>query len=241
MIPNESGIYRLYCPLNGREYIGSAVNLYQRMHHHIHHLVNNKHSNGKLQNHFNKYWKNSLEFEVLKLCRKDELIEWEQKCIDGRDPFFNICRIAGNTLGRLHTEETKKHLSETRKGKYPEHLKDTHTTPEARKKISGKARQRGIPKACVDAAIKANTGRKASAHEIRKRIEKQTKISPEDAADIKYQLTKGARQIDLAKKYGVCQRTISRVKQSLGIFGDEDYYKAACERFDKETRQEALF
>lgn len=240
MVPNTSGIYRIYSTINGREYIGSAVNLYQRMHHHFHYLRNGRHSNGKLQNYFNKYGPQSLEFEVVKHCKKKILIELEQKCIDGRKPYFNICQTAGNSLGFRHSKETLQRLSDMRKGKYPSHLEGTNHTVEARKKISIKAKERGIPRACVDAAIKANTGMAHNKSTIRRRVEKQTKLTPHDAAQITALLSLGINQMTIAPVFGVCQRTVSRVKQKLGIFGDVDY-DAALKRFEAETAQLDIF
>lgn len=113
------GIYKIESKIKPKRiYIGSAVNIKNRWRGHIKDLNNQKHGNSRLQNHFNKYGETDLIFSILTTCEKDDLIKTEQYFIDSYNPFFNICRTAGNTLGRKHSEETKKYLSELRKIQY---------------------------------------------------------------------------------------------------------------------------
>lgn len=103
-----SGIYKIESKINPeRIYIGSAVNMQQRKCTHFCLLRNNKHANIKLQSHFNKYGESDLVFSVLLGCEKNELLANEQFFIDSISPFFNICKIAGNTLGRKWSIETR--------------------------------------------------------------------------------------------------------------------------------------
>ena len=81
-----------------------------------------------------------LQFSILLECEKEDLIKIEQAFIDFNNPWFNICKVAGSTFGterseesrlkmkRVVSEETKKKLSESHKGKYP--------SEETRKKLS---------------------------------------------------------------------------------------------------------
>jgi group I intron endonuclease len=89
----KSGIYQI--SINSKTYIGSATNIYNRKHRHLHDLKNNKHCNGKLQNYFNKYGIENLLFEVIEVCDIESLLIREQYFIDSKKPFFNICKIAG--------------------------------------------------------------------------------------------------------------------------------------------------
>lgn len=116
----SSGIYQIQSIIKPeRIYIGCSINIPNRWHDHLKTLKQNKHCNSKLQNHYNKYGKNDLVFSILVLCDKDDLLIVEQYYIDVTNPYFNICKIAGITLGYKHTEETKKYLSKIRMGKDP--------------------------------------------------------------------------------------------------------------------------
>lgn len=214
---NKSGIYKIECKKTGAFYIGSAVSIYDRWHGHLSELKKGKHGNIHLQRIYNKYGKDQLSFSVIELCDVPQLLIKEQGYINKLNPTINICRVAGNTLGRKHSEETKAYLKSIRKGKSTAHLMGLNNTPEARKKISEAHKKRGLHPAFLAASKKANTGRKHT-KEMRNAIALiQTKISPNQAIEIKHAIACGEHQHVLAKKYNVSQRTISRVKQGLGI------------------------
>lgn len=102
----KSGIYRIRNLINNKFYIGSAINLNKRKNQHFHYLRKNKHHNKPLQNSFNKYDEKSFIFEVMCYCYKEDLVTNEQFYIDKYKPQYNICKIAGSSLGRKPTEET---------------------------------------------------------------------------------------------------------------------------------------
>ena len=112
----RSGIYAIKNKLNNKLYIGSAINFEKRKREHYSNLRNNKHHSKYLQRSFNKYGENNFEFIVLECCRPENLLIREQWYIDTLSPRYNICKIAGNSLGVKRTEETKKKLSESHKG-----------------------------------------------------------------------------------------------------------------------------
>jgi group I intron endonuclease len=115
-----SGIYKIRSRTKPqRFYIGSAVNLDRRWYEHLHDLRLNKHDNPKLQNHYNKYYENDLIFIVIEECLPELLIQKEQYYINELKPYFNICKIAGNTLG-IHyklSKETRDNFSKTHLGR----------------------------------------------------------------------------------------------------------------------------
>lgn len=129
-----SGIYKIESVIKGNHYyIGSAINIRQRWKNHLSDLRLNKHGNKKLQNHYNKYGESDLGFSIIVGCEKENLISYEQFYIDALNPYFNICKIAGNTLGRKHTLESKAKVSKSLIGS------KRHTTPhseETKKKLS---------------------------------------------------------------------------------------------------------
>lgn len=136
----SSGIYCIKSLIDDRLYIGSAVHLKKRFNDHNQNLSNGKHKSPKLQNFVNKYGIEKLCFQLLELCKPEDLITTEQKWIDlynNKNILFNSCKKAGNTLGYKHTpealekmknkkvsDETKQKQSEWQKGKSkPEELK----------------------------------------------------------------------------------------------------------------------
>jgi len=125
-----SGIYKITCLSNGKSYIGSAVNIEQRWRQHRNALNKGVHDNAHLQNAWNKYDASNFEFAVIELTKKPQLIEAEQRWIDSFSVgmLFNICLVAGSTLGHNHSEETRKKIGLRSLGR-------THS-PENRQKMS---------------------------------------------------------------------------------------------------------
>ncbi len=113
-----SGIYKIQSKIKPEKfYIGSAVDIPQRWRQHKSDLNLNIHKNKKLQNHFNKYSESDLLFTILLGCNKEDLIKHEQYFIDALNPWFNICQIAGSSLGIKRSEEYLKKVSASRKGR----------------------------------------------------------------------------------------------------------------------------
>lgn len=114
-----SGIYRIICKVNNKQYIGSACNIQIRKQNHFSYLKRNKHHSILLQRAYNKYGKDNFYFEILAYCPKEYLIKLEQWFLDNMKPEYNIQKIAGSNLGYKHTEATKKKLSLKRMGIKP--------------------------------------------------------------------------------------------------------------------------
>lgn len=118
---SESGIYKIVNVLNNHVYVGSATNLTWRRTSHLSCLRKGKHGNPHLQNAYNLYGENSFSFSVIEYCEKEELIEREQFHIDSSRNqgliLYNVCPMAGSSLGRKHSEETRKKISAIVKGR----------------------------------------------------------------------------------------------------------------------------
>ena len=133
----ESGIYIIRNIVDGKIYIGSAANLDRRLKMHIWLLRNKKHINRHLQQAWNKYREISFVAEIYLTCEKKDLIFNEQLVIDasiiryGRENIYNICLVAGSTLGRKHSEATKIKIGITSKGRWT----GRHHTEETKEKI----------------------------------------------------------------------------------------------------------
>lgn len=110
---NKSGIYCI-AHTSGKMYIGSAINLYRRRYEHRRHLNQGIHCNKKLQRAWNKYGESAFTFSTLLVCSNENLLMYEQLCIDGYDSVktgYNISIRAGSQLGFKHSEETKSRMS----------------------------------------------------------------------------------------------------------------------------------
>ena len=108
----KSGIYKFTFE-NGRFYIGSAKDLRARRSSHLSAMRRGKHGNVIVQRCFYKY--GPPKFETLIVCDQQDLIFFEQRAIDSLKPNLNICKIAGNTLGRKHTKASRLRLCEVAK------------------------------------------------------------------------------------------------------------------------------
>ncbi len=104
--------------VNGKWYIGSAIYFNRRWYKHRRELKLNQHPNKLLQNAWNKYGLENFDFiEIDYIQNKSKLIEAEQFWIDYINPIYNIEKIAGSSLGRKASDETKRKMSEAHKGK----------------------------------------------------------------------------------------------------------------------------
>jgi group I intron endonuclease len=112
-----SGIYRIDLG-NGNFYIGSAANFTKRKSKHRNELKHKIHRNTRMQNCWNKY--QIFKFIILEECAKNDLIVREQFYIDqNRDnpKMTNICLVAGSSLGRIASIETRTKMSAAAKNK----------------------------------------------------------------------------------------------------------------------------
>lgn len=112
----KSGIYKIVNILNGKFYVGSSKNIEVRWGKHLQKLRSNKHPNIHLQRSYNKD-SSAFIIEVIELCNVDDLIAREQYWIDTLNPHYNICKIAGNSIGVKRSEGTKQKLRDINTGK----------------------------------------------------------------------------------------------------------------------------
>ena len=110
---NHSGIYKIINNVTGEFYIGSSVDLCRRLNAHRFRLTGGYHINPHLQNAWNKYGADSFLFEIVLYCDIENLLYYEQVLLDGLKSTYNIAKKAGKPmLGRKHTEEAKRKISE---------------------------------------------------------------------------------------------------------------------------------
>ena len=128
---NRSGIYAI-THINGRRYIGSAINLRVRWTWHRNALDANRHHSRKLQRAWNKYGREEFTFSVLEYVEdKTKLIEREQQYLSAPGSIresFNNCPVAGSTLGKGHSKATREKMSRLATGRT--------ASPETKRKMS---------------------------------------------------------------------------------------------------------
>lgn len=131
----NSGVYCIQNNANGKCYIGSSFRISNRWKEHVRELNNRKHGNPVLQRAWNKYGEDCFSFFVLLFCSPTDCVFYEQRVLHWGH--YNICKNAYSTLGTTRTEETKRKISESQKGK--------EISMEMRKRISNTIRSKALP------------------------------------------------------------------------------------------------
>lgn len=114
-----TGIYKIINATTKKIYIGSSIDIENRWRQHKFQLSKNKHHNSHLQNSWKMHGSEVFVIEIIEICDpiKEILLEREQYYIDTLKPEYNICPKAGSRLGSKASEETKKKMSLTMKGR----------------------------------------------------------------------------------------------------------------------------
>lgn len=131
-----SGVYLIRNTVNGRLYVGSSVNLYERHNRHFNELRKTIHRNSRLQSDFNLHGCSAFIFEELERCMPNDLPLREKYYMDKLDvldpvkgynimlePYKGIIPedvrklISQKAIGRRHSESTKKKIGNFHRGK----------------------------------------------------------------------------------------------------------------------------
>ncbi len=204
------GIYKITSP-SGKIYIGQSVNVEQRIKSYANINVSKKQI--KLHNSIKKYGINNHIIEIIIECEISELNSLERYYQD----LYSVCSKQGLNCQLTKTddksgkvsEETLIKLSKIRKGM--QNSLGRVLSEETKKKISEKAKERGLHKSFMEASKKANTGRKHDTEHRFKISEKQKKISKSQLLEIQKLLKEGVFQKELAVLFKVSQKTISTI------------------------------
>jgi group I intron endonuclease len=110
----KMGIYSIMNKVNGKRYVGSALNLDKRWKSHRRSLIRGAHHSRHLQRAWNKYGAENFVFEILSpVWDSQKLTKVEQLFLDiyiSYDPRFgyNTCPAAGSMLGFFPQMNQKK-------------------------------------------------------------------------------------------------------------------------------------
>lgn len=102
---SKPAIYRWINNVNGKSYVGSSVNLTNRLYKYYSakHLIESKLPIVKA---ILKYGYSNFSLEILEYCTINNIIEKEQYYLDLLRPEYNILKIARSSLGFKHSEKT---------------------------------------------------------------------------------------------------------------------------------------
>jgi group I intron endonuclease len=138
----NTGIYSIHSP-SGRFYIGSAVDVVRRWRRHRAELRSGTHGNRSLQRAANKYGTDNLTFTKMLICRKEDLLFYEQLLLDGLKPLYNIAPLAGSSFGIKRSDEFRRKISIALTGRV--------VSQETRRRIGAKHRGKKISPEHVEA------------------------------------------------------------------------------------------
>ena len=100
------GIYKIENTITNDLYIGSSINIAQRKRRHFKDLKRGIHISKFLQRSYNKYGLSAFNFEIIELLESsNDLLVREQYFLDLLKPTYNLCKVAGNSLGVKQTAE----------------------------------------------------------------------------------------------------------------------------------------
>ena len=146
--------------VNGKRYVGSAVNIRGRWDVHRNLLTRGKHHSIHLQRAWNKHGSDCFQFRIIEQCFVFALIFREQHYIDKLKPEYNMAPQAGNSLGVKLGPEARAKITENNKNMSPEH----------REKFTFAGQKHS--EESIQKMIQARSGIKQSAETIAKRVAK---------------------------------------------------------------------
>lgn len=170
-----SGIYSIANAVNGKAYIGSAVNISKRWAMHKADLVRGVHHSQKLQRAWSKYGAEAFTFSIVEVVQERfELIAHEQRWLNAMWPDgYNISPTAGSPLGVKRSAEVRAAKSASMIGKKRppetvEKMRLVKRSPEAAALAGAKNTGRKVSEETREKIRLAALGRKNSAAHIEK-------------------------------------------------------------------------
>lgn len=169
-LKNKSGIYCWINKINGKSYIGSAINLNNRINDYYQNSYYRDKKNMLIVRAILKYGLDNFALIILDIVKKNEVLIQEQYWLDDIKPDYNILELATNSKGykhklesieimkkkalrRKHSEEVRNTMSENRKGEKNAFFGKTHSE-ETIKKFKAIAKNRiEFPKKGIEVEI----------------------------------------------------------------------------------------
>jgi len=116
---DKSGVYCLINKVNGHSYVGSSVNLASRMRNYLNKafLKSKQNANMPITRSLLKYDYSNFTLLILECVKPVFLTSRETFYISHIIPYYNVLKQGYSSLGYIHTEETKRLLSELAKNR----------------------------------------------------------------------------------------------------------------------------
>jgi hypothetical protein len=108
---NKTGIYKWTHIISGKSYVGSAINLSNRLKNYYNLVYLEREiikNNSMIYRALLKYGYSSFKLDILEYCNPDALIEREQYYFDLLKPEYNILKYARSIKGFKHSKATIK-------------------------------------------------------------------------------------------------------------------------------------
>lgn len=225
---HESGVYEIRNLVNGKRYVGSAVNFAHRWGKHQSQLRRGCHHSKHLQASWDKHGKGAFEFRPLIVCARSNLITYEQIAMDYYKPEFNTRVKAESALGVKRSPEFIERVRASRAASG-----GWSPSQETRKKISDtlkgrpgrKHSQASIEK--LRAALKGiNAAHLHSLHlqkigvprrtDVREKLSRaNATLSEEQVRSIRNRAAGGEMQKVLGAEFGVRQSCVSEIVRRI--------------------------
>jgi group I intron endonuclease len=113
----RSGVYAFICNVTNQYYIGSAVDLYNRLrdYHQPWYLTTN--SGRLIIQAISEHGMHNFTIVILEFTTPENAVAAEQVWIDTYKPEYNMLPVASSSLGYVHTDQDKQKISDAMKGK----------------------------------------------------------------------------------------------------------------------------
>lgn len=224
-----SGVYMIKNMKSGKFYIGSSVNIEKRFIIHKHYLRQNKHPNPKLQYSWNKHGEEHFIFNIIEVTNPEQAMEREQFWIDNTSCInigYNIAEIASAPmLGKRHSEESRKKMSEALKGKKKS---KEHIEIMSKNRIGKKASQESKERMRL-----AQLKRGPTSDETRRKLSEASKNRPPCSEETKL-------KISVAAKNRKPPSEETRLKWSIALKGNKNGLGHKWSKEDKEKMSQRM-
>lgn len=199
----KTGVYAIVVN-KFKKYIGSAINIDKRLDEHLNDLRRGDHHNKHLQRAFYKYGESNFDFVWIYECSEEELFLWEDIAINeegtmNREKGYNL--VSANR--QEFSEETRRRMSESSKGKTFKH------TEETKQKISDSKKGIKRPKEVIDRIVKSRAGIYTGDNAC------NVKLTEKKVRRIKILLRDSWRMSELSEMFGVTYSCINSIKRGL--------------------------
>lgn len=205
-VPSVSGIYIIFNQESRSYYIGSSIDIRNRLREHIRALIRQTHRNRYLQRAYNHHGPDAFLFGILEeVPDTANLIACEQRWLDTSSASYNLSPTAGSPLGVKYSEEIKRAMSERLRGRAPWNKGAVLKDEEVRRKLS-KAKQGRDPwnkgkKGAQEAWNKGKTMRRESREKDRQEaLKKYESETPEQHERRRERLARGRETMRAREK-----------------------------------------